>query len=397
MNKNKNEKNKNSLEVIFLLVLVCIISLFSGAFLNERFRHNDDIYNDPNLKKFINTYEDVLDKYYNKVDKESLIESALEGMFSNLDKNSNYLNQRDSSNFDKQLNGEYKGIGIQIANDKKGNIVVVSVFKDTPAFKAGIKPLDIIIKVNGKDMKNKNTNDLIKIIDKNKAKNLKLTILREEKEIQVNVKSEIVTLNSVDHEVIKKDDKKIGYIAIGIFANNTSSQFEKALNDLEQQNIDSLILDVRYNSGGHLTTTINILSQLISKDHVIYQTEVKGKKEKFYSKGKESKKYPIVVLINEGSASASEVTASALKEQLDAILIGTKSFGKGTVQELRKMPSGDSYKMTTKKWLTSKGVWIDGKGLTPDIKVEMNEEFYKNPVRENDNQLQKALEYIVEK
>lgn len=159
---------------------------------------------------------------------------------------------------------------------------------------------------------------------------------------------------------------------------------------MEKQNIDGLILDVRDNSGGHLTTVVDILSNFLDSKNVIYQTETKTETKKFYSKGKENKTYPIVVLQNASSASASELLSIALQEQYGATVIGEDSYGKGTVQEL--VTTGDTeYKFTTKKWLSPKGNWIHEKGVTPDINVSLDTIYYDDPTEENDNQLQAAL------
>ena len=164
---------------------------------------------------------------------------------------------------------------------------------------------------------------------------------------------------------------------------------------LEKQNIDSLIIDVRENTGGHLTTAVSLLSNFLDSKHVIYQIEKDNKTTKYYSKGKVQKKYPIVVLQNENSASASELLSAALKEEYGATIVGKTSFGKGTVQEVVSLSNGDTYKFTTKKWLTPKGNWIHKKGIAPDIEVNLSEKYQENPVEENDNQLQAAIDYLL--
>lgn len=389
----KNNNNFKTTEVIVLVLLTCIISLIMGYNLNSKFKSNkyaDIIENDEQLASFISTYQDVVENYYEKIDKKELIENAIDGMFSSLDVNSNLLKDNNASNFNKQLDGEYKGIGIEVVNDEENNIIILNVFDDTPAKQAGLEPLDIIKSIDGKDLQGKETNELIKIINKTKD-SFKLKVMRDDKEIEVTVKKDLVTLKSITSEVITKNDKLVGYIKISIFANNTAEQFKSNYEKLKKENIDSLIIDVRDNSGGHLTAVSSILSQLMDKKHVIYQIKDKNKTEKFYSEGNSTEKCPIIVLINNSSASASEVLASALNEQLNAVLVGEKSFGKGTVQELQGLNNGNYYKITTKKWLTSKGKWVNEKGIKPDVEVSMDENYYNNPTKENDNQLQEAL------
>ena len=164
---------------------------------------------------------------------------------------------------------------------------------------------------------------------------------------------------------------------------------------LEAENIDSLIIDVRANTGGHLSTVTNIISEFLDSSKIIYRTSSKTREEIKYSKGKITKNYKVIVLVDGESASASEVLASALQESYGAKLLGTKTFGKGTVQEMQEISStGENYKITTKKWLTPNGNWINGIGITPDYEVNLNFEYFQNPVRENDNQLKEALELL---
>ena len=186
--------------------------------------------------------------------------------------------------------------------------------------------------------------------------------------------------------MIEESGVNIGYIQVGIFAENTYEQFKEQLLKLEKDNLDSLIIDLRGNSGGHLETVTNMTSLFLDSKKVIYQIQTKTKTEKIYSKGKNNKTYHIYILIDADSASASEVMASALSEQLDAKLVGENSYGKGTCQEVKYTSSGDQYKFTTKKWLTSKGIWIKGKGLKPDIEIKLSEAYIDNPTDENDNQ-----------
>ena len=181
-----------------------------------------------------------------------------------------------------------------------------------------------------------------------------------------------------------------------MFASNTADQFKAAVESLEKQGMDSLIIDVRYNTGGHLTSAVEILSYLLSSDKVIYQIESKGTTTKYYSKGSETKTYPIVVLQNKNSASASELLSAALKEEYGATIIGEVSYGKGTVQELVTLTDGTQYKFTTKKWLTPKGNWINGVGVSVDIEEALSKEYENNPTEENDNQLQRAVQYLKE-
>ena len=381
-------------EVIMLLFLSIIISLVMGSLVTYKISYNSGKKIDKELQEFIQNYEYIKDNYYDKIDKTKLIDSAIAGMLTTLDKNSSYVGPSDS-NFSIFLEGNYKGIGLQVYNDENNEIVIYNVIDNSPSSKAGLLAGDIIIKINGESVVGKNTNEVSSIIKKQKNDFI-ITIKRNGEEKQFNVKASDISLSSVASDIFEKGDKKIGYIILSIFANNTYEQFKKELGKLEKNKIDSLIIDLRGNSGGHLSTAEDIISLFIDDSHPIYQIKSKNSQNKFYSKGKINKNYKIVILVDNDSASASEVTTSALKEQYDAIIVGEKTYGKGTVQELQTLPSGQQYKLTTKIWLTSKGKAIDGKGIKPDVEIKLDDKYLKEPTIDNDNQLQKAIDLLTE-
>ena len=390
INKTKEKPAFKTKEVIFLLLLTAIISILMGGLVTYNIILKETN-TDEDLQEFIENYEYITNNYYGKVNKTQLIDSAIEGMLNTLDKNSSYVGDTNSS-FSIYLEGKYKGTGIQVYNDDNNNVVIYNVLQNTPASKAKLKAGDIITKINDKDTTNMTITNFSKLIKKQNS--FKLTYKRDGKENTVNLKLENIELKSVSSKVIEKENKKIGYLKITIFANNTASQLKTQLQELESKNIDGLIIDLRDNSGGHLTAAEEILSQFLDKTHPIYQIKSKTSQTKYYSTGKETKNYKIALLVNENSASASEVVTSALKEQYNATIIGEKTYGKGTVQELQTLPNGQQYKLTTKSWLTSKGKVVDKIGITPDYEVSLDETYTKNPTDENDNQLQKAINIL---
>ena len=381
-------------EVVTLVIITCIVSFIMGAI----FFGNDSGSNkllDNELNEFIEQYDYIVNNYYEDVDKKELINGAIKGMVESLgDDYSVYLEQSSSENFNITLNGSYEGIGISVATSANNEIVIVGVFDNSPASKAGLKPLDIIKSFDGEDLTNKTATELTNMIKKSSKKSISLGILRDSEEKYVTVEKDVVTLNSVSSKILNENNINIGYIQVSIFAENTYKQFKEQLSNLEKKGIDSLIIDLRGNSGGHLDTVTDMTSLFLDSKKVIYQIQTKTKTEKIYSNGKKNKSYPIYILIDADSASASEVMASALSEQLGAKLVGENSYGKGTVQEVKYTSSGNQYKFTTKKWLTSKGVWIKGKGLKPDIEIKLNEEYLNNPSEENDNQLNELIKII---
>lgn len=385
-------------ETILLVIIALIIGFsFGGIVLTRSNSQELSILKDNYLKEFIKNYNYVLDNYYDTIDKQELIDGAISGMMESLgDPYSVYFDENESDNFSITLDGSYKGIGVQIIKDEKTKyMLITSVFKNSPASISGLKAGDYIVEIDGKDTKDMQANEVSDMIRNSNIKNLKMKLLRGNEYIDVVLDSDTVVLNSVLSKTYEKNSKKIGYIYIGIFASNTYEQFKDELNKLEKEKIDALIIDVRDNTGGHLTSVDGILDLFLNSNQVMYKfsqnnviTETKGT-------GNDNKTYPIVLLGNENSASASEVLIAGLKENLDCKLIGKKTYGKGTVQKLVDLSDGTKYKITIKKWLTPKGNWInDTKGIEPDIEVELSEKYMTTGLDEDDSQLQEALDYI---
>ena len=393
VNKRKVVPTFKTKEVVILLLLTTVISLAMGGIVTYNVVLKGEKVDDE-LQDFITNYDYIVDNYYGDVDKTELIDSAIAGMLSTLDKNSSYVGGSDT-NFSIYLEGTYEGTGIQVYNDDNGNIVVYSVFDGSPASKAGLKEDDIIIKVNDKDTTNMSIDEFSELVKKQKGE-FNITYKRGDNEKTVKLKVDTIEIRSVSSKVINKDNKKIGYIRTTIFANNTYEQFKKELDKLENEGIDGLVIDLRGNSGGHLSAAEQIISLFLDSSHPIYQIKSKDSQNIYYSTGNKTKDYKISVLVDSNSASASEVVTSALAEQYGAKTVGKKSYGKGTVQELQTLSDGEQYKLTTKSWLTSKGEVIDGKGIEPDYDVTLSDEYLENPTDENDDQLQKAIEVILE-
>ena len=396
------EKRKfTTSETVLLVVMALVIGLsIGGLFSKTNIITKRSVLSDENLKEFVDNYNYILNNYYEEVDKRTLINSAINGMMESLDDPySMYFDKNESENFSITLDGSYQGIGVQIVkNDETGNILVTSVFKNSPAYEAGLKPGDEIVSIDGLKAKDYNADEFSNLIKNNKKDIFKLNILRGEEEITITLKRSLVTLNSVSSEVYEKNDKKIGYIYIGIFANNTYYQFKDLLDALEKKGIDSLIIDVRGNTGGHLTAVDSIIDIFLSDKQKMYGFEQNGKTTYIYGTGKENKKYEIVLLGDGVSASASEVLISSLMENLGSKFFGNKTYGKGTVQELVTLSDGTQYKLTIKKWLTPNGNWInDTKGIIPDTEIDLDDQYFETLLDEDDSQLNYAIEYLSEK
>lgn len=382
-------------EVIFLVVITAIISIFTTYTIvrvsdtKSELGMSDD---EKALQEFIDTYQNILDSYYEDVDSQELIDHAIAGMLSGLDDPySIYFDEDSSSTFDATLEGSYNGVGLEVYNDTDMNIVVSRVFEGSSAEEAGIEAGDIIKEVDGKDLTGKATTEFSDYTKEKEDDEFQVVYLHDGEEKTVTLKRKVIIIQSVTSEVLEENDKKIGYIQVDIFSATTYNQFEKAVQKLENEQVEGMIIDLRDNTGGHLSVVTDMLSLFLDDSHVIYQIEDKDQTTKYYSTGKETKEYPVVILQNGNSASASELFTAAMKEEYGAKVVGTTSYGKGTVQELNTLQDGTQYKFTTKKWLTPKGNWVHEKGITPDVEVELDEGYRNEPTRENDNQFQRAV------
>lgn len=402
INNINNKEKRNFLkpefklvEVIIIILITMVIGIIIGYAVTNRFSLGEtekQIKGDEYLQEFVDTYQEIQEKYYEDIDKKELINNAIGGMLTGLDDYTVYMNEDITSDFNERLYGDYTGIGTEITMNESGEVVIYQPFEGSPAEKAGLKKGDIITEIDGKSVKGKTSSDVSDMIKGMSGSKVKITVARDGKEIEFEVTRETIVLDSVTYKMYEKNGKKIGYVNVSIFAANTYSQFRNAILDLESKNMDSLIIDVRDNTGGYLDSVTEMLSMFLEKGDVIYQLDEKGKKTVIKDETKESRKYKVGVIINEYSASASEILAAAIKESYDGEVIGVNSYGKGTVQQTKELSTGGMMKFTTQKWLTPKGNWINEKGVDPTVEVKINETYYKTLLEEDDNQLQKALE-----
>lgn len=396
-NKNKERELYTSKEVIIVMIFsigIGILMCFGGISI---ITGKNYLAVTKDLKKVVDTYYAIVDNYYGELDRDALVDGAVEGMISSVgDTFTSYSDTDSTSSFDETINGSYEGIGCTVATLEDGTISVIDMFEDSPSYKAGLKVGDIILKVDGESYEGKNSNDISNYIKNSGKSKIVLTVKRDNEEKDISINLSKVEIPHVSGKVIEQDSKKIGYIKISLFASNSYKQFKNKLDELEKSNIDDLIIDVRDNSGGYLSSVTDICNLFLDKGKVIYQLEDSKGKVKKKDTTKEKRKYDIVVLINGGSASASEILASAIKESYGGDIVGTNSYGKGTVQQTKKLLDGSMIKYTTQKWLTPDGNSINEVGVTPTKVVELNEEYFNNPTTENDNQLQEAIKLILE-
>lgn len=336
------------------------------------------------LHKVEVAYDLISDKFFQDVDKSELVEGAIQGMLETLDDPySVYMNAATAAQFNDALDSSFEGIGAEITI-LDGKLVIVAPFKNSPAEKAGLKPNDEIISVNGESIKGLNLFESTLKIRGKKGTEVKLGIKREglSEPLTIGVKRDDIPVETVHSDIKKVDGKEMGYIQITTFSENTAKDFKKQLKELEGKDLGGLVIDVRGNPGGLLSSVNEILKEFVTKDKPFVQIQERsGEVMKSFSDKEKKKAYPVVVLIDEGSASASEILAGALKETEGYPLIGTKSFGKGTVQQAVPMGDGSNIKLTMFKWLTPDGNWIHKKGIKPDIPVRQPAYFYAHPLQ----------------
>ncbi|MDE6142320.1 MAG: S41 family peptidase, partial [Bacilli bacterium] len=333
-------------------------------------------------------------EYYETISDADLATSAIDGMMSFLEeKYSIYMDQDDTDYLTDKLKGNYEGLGIAVVKNAEKKIVILNVYDNTPASEAGLKSNDVILEVNGNKITEESlAEDISKLIKENK--NVNIIVQRDDKTLEFDIEKKTVDYPVVGTQVFEHDGKKIGYLELTSFNATADKQVSSSLEKLENEGIESLIIDLRGNTGGYLSMANSIASMFLKKGKVIYSLEGKTTHNTVLDETKEERNYDIVVLIDAATASASEILAAALKESYGAILVGTTSYGKGKVQQTSTLSDDTMIKYTTAKWFTPNGDSIDTVGLKPGIEVYLTKEYLLNPVNENDAQLMKAIEIL---
>jgi len=345
-----------------------------------------------NFTTFWEAWNKLKEKSVQEVDNKKMEEGAISGMLvSTGDPYTVYFTKEENDRFRQDIGGEFSGIGIEIV-EKNGLPTVVAPLPDTPAEKAGFKPNDIILEVDGAKTSDIGFDETINRIRGVEGSKVTIKIQREgvADPLNIDVVRAVITVKSVEWSVKESGGKKIEYIKIRQFGDDTDSLFDSAASDVIKNNPDGVILDLRNDPGGYLETAVNLASYFI-KDGVILTEKGRDNNAKEYrSTGKGTlKNYKVAVLVNTGSASASEILTGALKDRLGSEIIGEKTFGKGSVQELIDLSDGSAVKITVAKWFTPSGKQINGEGLTPDISVAADEN------TQADEQLDRTLQYFV--
>jgi carboxyl-terminal processing protease len=400
-------KKKRIIVMVILLVFTNLLTLIVSNIISVKYNTKVIVpYSEYNMllstykrySKAIELENYIKENFLGEVDENKLLDGQLKGMFEALgDPYSTYMTVDEFESFTEETEGVYGGIGVVVTPGEDNLITVVSPIEDTPGERAGIKPGDKIIKVDGEEFTADKMDEAVKKMKGEPNTSVTITILRTDKngnnqQMDIKIIREQIRIQTVKSDIIEDN---IGYIKITSFDELTYNDFKKHLNSLMDKNISGLILDIRNNPGGLLDVCVDIADELLGEGIVVYTQTKNGEKQYEYS-DKKHVDIPLVVLVNEGSASASEILAGAIKDHKRGILLGTKTFGKGIVQRIRQLKDGSGFKLTVSEYFTPNGENIHGIGIEPDIKVDLPDDLEQIGLEnlEGDTQLQAAIKEI---
>jgi carboxyl-terminal processing protease len=357
--------------LFFVIFLTAGITAFALTFGDEKVVTVGSERRD--FEKLYTAYDTLKESYYKEVDQKKLIDGAINGMLESLgDPYSDYMNEEEAESFHQSISSSFEGIGAEI-QEKDGHIVIVSPLKGSPAEKAGLKPNDIVVSVDGKSLQGMSSTEAVMLIRGKKGTKVELTIKRPgiDEPIKMPIVRDTIPLETVYGEMLEDG---IAKVQITSFSENTAKELIDTLNELQKQGMKGLVLDLRQNPGGLLDQAVKISSLFVPEGKVLFKIEDRnGKIQEQKATNGQNPDIPLVVIIDQGSASASEIFAAAVKESANVPLVGQKSFGKGTVQRAQDFSDGSNMKFTTEKWLTPNGNWIHEKGIKPDYEVSLPE------------------------
>ena len=336
----------------------------------------------------LNALDSVLsDKFYfDNVDDETAANNIYKAYLSSYgDKYTVYYTLEEYKSLMESTSGTFYGIGAVCQKSDEGGIVIVEPYSNAPAYKAGVRKGDRVIKVDGKDIMDMDLSAAVALIKGDKGTQVNLTVVRDGQTMDFSITRDAVNIKTVDYEM--REDS-IGYIIISQFDDVTTEQFKDALTDLQNQGMKGLVIDVRSNPGGVLSVVVDIVDQIVPKGLIVYTEDVDGNRKEYNGKSNNELSIPIAVLVDGNSASASEIFAGALQDYGKAKIIGTQTFGKGIVQTIQPLTDGSAIKYTIAKYYTPKGQDIHGHGVTPDIVVEYDSN------ADGDNQYDAAMDYV---
>lgn len=375
--------NKILKTIIAVLLIAIISSISTLGLIYYALGFNEQGFS--NLMRFITAYRFIETKYVNDTDDVKLIDGAIDGMVKSLnDPHSNYLSPKMYKTLMEQTEGSFAGIGVVMGMDNEQKIHIVGIMENSPGQKAGLQEGDEILAVDEVPVTQMAFDEVAAHVRGQAGTDVVLTIMRDNANQDITITRDNIKLKTVGHKML---DNNIGYIQIVSFSEDTANEFNEAYNDLKNQGMKALVLDLRNNPGGLLTTCVEIAKKLVPKGEIVSIVDKQGNKET-YSSSLEAPEYPLVVLINKNSASASEILSGAIQDTKAGTIIGNTSYGKGSVQTILPMFEDDAVKLTIAKYYTPSGRSIDGTGITPDIEINLDEN------ATSDTQLDKALEIL---
>lgn len=375
--------NKILKTIIAVLLIAIISSISTLGLIYYALGFNEQGFS--NLMRFITAYRFIETKYVNDTDDVKLIDGAIDGMVKSLnDPHSNYLSPKMYKTLMEQTEGSFAGIGVVMGMDNEQKVHIVGIMENSPGQKAGLQEGDEILAVDGVPVTQMAFDEVAAHVRGQAGTDVVLTIMRDNTNQDITITRDNIKLKTVGHKML---DNNIGYIQIVSFSEDTANEFNEAYNDLKNQGMKALVLDLRNNPGGLLTTCVEIAKKLVPKGEIVSIVDKQGNKET-YSSSLEAPEYPLVVLINKNSASASEILSGAIQDTKAGTIIGNTSYGKGSVQTILPMFEDDAVKLTIAKYYTPSGRSIDGTGITPDIEINLDEN------ATSDTQLDKALEIL---
>ena len=394
----EEKKRYKVYKIIMLMVIVAFITfLVTSIGMQKYFYGKNNKEGTNEIVSEINNYRKIIDKYYlGEVDEEKLKEGAIKGYIEGLeDPYTEYISKEDMQDYLEDTMGNFVGIGIYMVQDTEENkIMVLSPIKNSPAEKAGIQPGDYIIKINDVEYKGEQMTEASNKIKGEEGSTVKLEIQRKEEILTFEIKRENIIVNPVEGKVLENN---IGYIAFSSFDEETAKEFKNKYEELSKQGITSLIVDLRNNGGGIVNVALDIAEYFAPKVSVLlYEVDKNNNEEIKKSENEPIINMPVIILTNENTASSSEILAGALQDLGIAKIVGTKTYGKGVIQEVLSLPDGSGIKITSEKYLTPNKREINKVGIQPDVEVELPEtvDNILNVEEKDDTQLQKAVEML---
>lgn len=406
--KKNNPKKKSSVPTLLLGVLLgafitVSVVVYGVSYFNSKgyvhFGTNGEIYvtgtaTDESdgigskVEGKLNALNSVLSNkfYFDQADEEKAADNIYKAYLSSYgDKYTVYYTADEYKKLMESTTGKFYGVGALCSLNEAGGVTVLDAFDDGPAYKAGVRDGDIVIKVDDTDITGMDLSSAVALIKGEKGTQVKLTVLRDKETLTFSIIRDEITTPTVDYKML---DNSIGYIQISQFDEVTTEQFKSALTDLKNQGLKGLIVDIRSNPGGLLNVVVNIVDEIIPKGLIVYTDDVNGNRKEYNGSSDSELTIPMAVLVNENSASAAEIFAGAVQDYGKGKIIGTQTYGKGIVQTIQPLTDGSAIKYTIAKYYTPKGQDIQGNGVTPDIVVELPQDSTE------DVQFNAALEYV---